>query len=74
MGVKRASPELISAASKKHDVLIAEPGSEEHRMLDYFGAEASADGADNTHILLCENLSKPALLKAFLHATQSNHE
>ncbi len=71
MGVEPASPELISAVSKKRDVVIALPGSEELRMLDYFGAEASVGGAKNTHILLRENPSKAALLEEFLHGTQS---
>lgn len=71
MGVEAASPELISAVSKKRAVVIAQPGSEELRMLDYFGAEASVGGANNTHILLRENPSKAALLEEFLHGTQS---
>lgn len=70
MGVEPASPELLSAVSKKRDVVIAQPGSEELRMLDYFGAEASVGGANNTHILLRQNPSKPALLEEFLHGTQ----
>ena len=71
MGVEPVSPELISAVSKKRDVVIAQPGSEELRMLDYFGAEASVGGDNNTHILLRENPSKAALLEEFLHGTQS---
>jgi len=47
MGVELASPELISAISSKRDVVIAKPGSEELRMLDYFGAEASVGGVNN---------------------------
>ena len=70
-GIEPASSELISAVSKKRDVVIAQPGSEELRMLDYFGAEASVGGANNTHILLRENSSKAALLEEFLHGTQS---
>ena len=71
MGVGPASPELISAVSKKRDVVIAQPGSEELRMLNYFEAEASVGGANNTHILLRENPSKAALFEEFLHGTQS---
>lgn len=70
-GVEPASPELISAVSKKRDVVIAQPESEELRMLDYFGAEASVGGVNNTHILLRENPSKAALLEEFLHGTQT---
>lgn len=40
-------------------------------MLDYFGAEASVGGVNNTHILLRENPSKAALLEEFLHGTQT---
>ncbi|MDC8853129.1 hypothetical protein [Shewanella algae] len=71
MGVEPASPELISAISKKRDVVIAKPGSEELRMLDYFGAEASVSGVNNTHILFRENPSKAAMIEEFLHGTQS---
>lgn len=71
MGVEPASPELLSAVSKKRDVVVAQPGSEELRMLDYFGAEASVGAANNTHILLRQNPSKAALLEEFLHGTQS---
>lgn len=70
-GVEPASPELISAVSRKRDVVIAQPESEELRMLDYFGAEASVGGVNNTHILLRENPSKAALLEEFLHGTQT---
>ncbi len=71
MEVEPASPELISAISKKRDVVIAKPGSEELRMLDYFGAEASVSGVNNTHILFRENPSKAAMIEEFLHGTQS---
>lgn len=71
MGVEPASPELLSAISKKREVVIAKPGSEELRMLDYFGAEASVGGPNNTHILLRENPSKAAVLEEFLHGTQT---
>src|SRR5690554_5731022 len=71
MGVEPASSELIEAISRKRYVVIAQPGSEELRMLDYFGAEASVGGVDNTHILLRENPSKAAVLEEFLHGTQA---
>jgi len=71
MGVEPAPQELISAVSKKRDVVIAQPGSEELRMLDYFGAEASVGGINNTHILLRENPSKAAVFEEFLHGTQA---
>ena len=70
-GVEPASSELISAVANKRDVVIAKPGSEELRMLDYFGAEASVGGVNNTHILLRENPSKAAVIEEFLHGTQT---
>ena len=36
LGVEPASSELISAVMRKRDVVIAKPGSEELRMLDFF--------------------------------------
>ena len=71
MGIEAASPKLISAISRKRDVVIAKPGSEELRMLDYFEAEASVGGINSTHILLRENPSRAAILEEFLHGTQT---
>lgn len=71
MGVEPASPELIGAISGKRDVVVAAPGSEELRMLDYFGTEASVGGFNNTHILLRQNPSKAAVLEEFLHGAQA---
>jgi hypothetical protein len=75
MGVEPASPELLASVSSKRSVVIATPGSDELRMLDYFGAEASvstsADGVRNGSILLRENASKAAVLEEFLHGTQA---
>jgi RHS repeat-associated protein len=70
MGVERASPELLEAVAKHRTVVIARPGSEELRMLEYFQAEASVGGENMTHILVRENPSKAALLEEFLHGTQ----
>ena len=71
MGVEPASPELLTAISAKRSLIIAQPGSDELRMLDYFGAEASVGGVDNSSILLRQNPSKAAVLEEFLHGTQS---
>lgn len=71
MGVEPATPELISSVARKRDLVIARPGSEELRMLNYFGAEASVGGVNNRSILLRENPSKAAVLEEFLHGTQS---
>ena len=40
-------------------------------MLEYFGAEASVGGVNNSSILLRENPSKAAVLEEFLHGTQA---
>ncbi|CAM4207442.1 hypothetical protein BOMU111920_15970 [Bordetella muralis] len=71
MGVERASDDLLDAVGRKRSLIIAKPGSEELRMLDYFGAEASVGGPYNSSILLRENPSKAAVLEEFLHGTQS---
>ena len=71
MGVERASPELLAAVGSRRSVVIAKPGSDELRMLDYFGAEASVGGINNSSIILRENPSKAAVLEEFLHGTQS---
>ena len=71
MGVEPASQELLTAVGSKRSLLIAQPGSEELRMLDYFGAEASVSGVNNSSILLRQNPSKAAVLEEFLHGTQS---
>lgn len=79
MGVEPASPDLLVVVSSKRDVVIAQPGSQELRMLDYFGAEASVGThvtplgkeIDNGSILLRQNPSKAAVLEEFLHGTQA---
>ncbi len=71
MGVEPASAELLTAVGTKRSLVIATPGSEELRMLDYFGAEASVGGVNNSSILLRENPSKAAVLEEFLHGTQA---
>lgn len=71
MGVDPASKELLATVSRKRDLIIAKPGSDELRLLDYFGAEASVSGVNNSSILLRQNPSKAAVLEEFLHGTQS---
>jgi hypothetical protein len=79
MGVEPASNDLLAAVGRRRDVVIAQPGSQELRMLDYFGAEASVGThvtplgleIDNGSILLRQNPSKAAVLEEFLHGTQA---
>jgi hypothetical protein len=72
MGVEPASSELLTAIGNKRALTIATAGSEELRMLDYFGAEASVGGVKNSSIILRQNPSKAAALEEFLHGTQSH--
>ncbi len=67
MGVEKAAPELLEAISRKRHLIIALPGSDEFRMLEHFGAEASV--LDMT-IIVRSNPSKAAILEEFLHGTQ----
>jgi hypothetical protein len=71
MGVEPASAKLLDSIASKRSLVIAKPGSEELRMLEYFGAEASVGGAKNSSIILRENPSKAAALEEFPHGTQS---
>jgi RHS repeat-associated protein len=71
MGIEPASPELVAAVGRRRSVVIAHPGTEEARFLDYFGAEASAGGVNNSSIVLRPNPSKAAVLEEFLHGTQA---
>jgi hypothetical protein len=71
MSVEPASQELLTAVGNKRSLIIAQPGSDELRMLDYFGAEASVGGVNNSSILLRQNPSKAAVLEEFLHGTQA---
>ncbi|HWL09446.1 MAG TPA: RHS repeat-associated core domain-containing protein, partial [Planctomicrobium sp.] len=71
LGVERATPELLDTM-RRHGrrITIATEGSDELRMLDYFGAEASVGGEDMMSIILRPNPSKAAVLEEFLHGTQ----
>jgi len=75
MGVEQASTELLASVGRKRSVVIAQPGSDELKMLDYFGAEASVNTAENGilngSIVLRQNPSKAAVMEEFLHGTQA---
>ncbi len=43
-GVEPAPEQLLEAIGSRRSLVIARPGTEELRMLDYFGAEASVGG------------------------------
>lgn len=71
MAAERASDQLLDAVASKRSLRIARPRSEELRMLDYFGAEASVGGESYSSIILRRNPSKVAVLEEFLHGTQA---
>lgn len=71
MGIEPFSQELLAAVGNKRSLIIAMPGSDDLRMLDYFGAEASVGGINNTSIIVRQSPSKVAVLEEFLHGTQS---
>ena len=56
--------------SKGRKIVVATPGSEEARFLDYFGANASVDTGDVNHIIVRPDVLKIEILEEFLHGTQ----
>ena len=56
--------------SKGRKIVVATPGSEEARFLDYFGANASVNTGDLNHIIVRPNVFKIEILEEFLHGTQ----
>ena len=58
MGIEPFSQELLAAVGNKRSLIIAMPGSDDLRMLDCFGAEASVGGINNTSIIeFCTELN-----------------
>ncbi len=67
-----ASQRLIEAIrSKGRMVEIVKSGTDEYRYMQAQGWEANVGGENLTHILVCENPSKVALIEEFLHGTQA---
>lgn len=56
--------------SKGRKIVVATPGSEEARFLDYFGANASVNTGDVNHIIVRPDVLKIEILEEFLHGTQ----
>lgn len=74
-GVERASPELIESirrdrGDRTRELVLAEPGSDREKLLDYFGAEASTDMGNPNLITARQNPSKAVLLEEYLHGVQ----
>jgi late competence protein required for DNA uptake (superfamily II DNA/RNA helicase) len=66
-----ASEELLqSIREKEKTIVIAIPGSDEARLLDYFGANASINTNDVNHIIVKPDVRKIEILEEFLHGTQ----
>jgi len=66
-----ASDDLFNAmGSRGRRFEVAKPGSDEERLLDYFGANASVNTADPSHILVRPDARKIEVLEEFLHGTQ----
>jgi hypothetical protein len=66
-----AATTRIRITKERHrSVIIAEPGSEEMRMLDHFGANASVSGEEYTNIIFREAPRTVEVLEEFLHGTQ----
>jgi hypothetical protein len=66
-----ASEELLqSVRNKGKTIIVAIPGSDEARLLDYFSANASVNTGDINHIIVKSDVLKIEILEEFLHGTQ----
>jgi hypothetical protein len=66
-----ASDDLLNAIRQKgREIVIAIPGSDEARLLDYFGANASVNTNNIDNILVRPDVRKIEILEEFLHGTQ----
>ena len=61
---------LQSIRNKGKTIVIAFPGSDEARLLDYFGANANVNTNDINHIIVKPDVLKIEILEEFLHGTQ----
>jgi hypothetical protein len=70
-GDTSASDQLLDAMRQKgKDIVIAQPGSDDAKLLDYFGANASVNTNNIDHILVRPDVRKIEALEEFLHGTQ----
>lgn len=70
-GATIAPLELLDAIRRKgRSIVFATAGSEESRLLKYFGANANAGGPQATHLILLPDARKVEALEEFLHGTQ----
>jgi hypothetical protein len=67
-----ASEDLLQFLRKKgKTIIIAFPGSEEARLLEYFGANANINTSNINHIVVKPDVRKIEILEEFLHGTQN---
>ena len=65
------SKELLQSIEKKGKTIVfATPGSDEARLLDFFGANASVNTSNINHIIVRPDVLKIEILEEFLHGTQ----
>ena len=68
-----ASDELFeSMGNHGKEIVIAEPGSDNEGLLNFFGANASVNTENIDHILVRPDVRKIELLEEYLHGTQQN--
>ena len=66
-----ASEELLQSIEKKGKTIVfATLGSDEARLLDFFGANASVNTSNINHIIVRPDVLKIEILEEFLHGTQ----
>ncbi|MEO1673040.1 MAG: hypothetical protein AAFR77_20070 [Cyanobacteria bacterium J06631_2] len=66
-----ASKKLLQSIEEKgKTIVLAIPGSEEARLLDFFGANASVNTNNIDHIIVRPDVLKIEILEEFLHGTQ----
>lgn len=66
-----ASEELLqSIAEKGKTIVFAVPGSDEAKLLDFFGANASVNTSNINHIIVRPDVLKIEILEEFFHGTQ----
>lgn len=66
-----ATKELLqSIENKGKTIIFAKTGSDEAKLLDYFGANASVNTNNINHIIVKPDVRKIEILEEFLHGTQ----
>ena len=67
-----ASEELLDSMRQQgKEIIVAKPGSDEERLLNYFNANASVNTENMNNILVRPDVRKIEILEEFLHETQN---